>query len=186
MEQMRKKFSGDQGLYNPSLMGSDLHIPGIPVGTTFESRAECANKGIHTRAFAGIVGKLSEGAKSICVSSSYEDDKDLGDFLIYTGTGGKPDSFSSSGPQVEDQSFEHHDNAVLKLSCETSKPVRVVRGPNPNSAYAPASGYRYDGLYVVEKAYMHKGKSGFYVCRFELRRLPGQPPIRRKPAVRKQ
>ena len=31
------------------------------------------------------------------------------------------------------------------------KPVRVVRGFKSNSRYAPFEGYRYDGLYQVEK-----------------------------------
>jgi hypothetical protein len=84
-------------------MGSNLNVEGVTVGATFESRyvlhptdsnsrrisfvtfmicrAECADKGIHRKAFAGIVGTLSDGAQSICVSSTYEDDEDRGEFL---------------------------------------------------------------------------------------------------------
>ncbi|KIM44219.1 hypothetical protein M413DRAFT_443244 [Hebeloma cylindrosporum] len=180
MEQMRKRFSQDTDLYNPRLMGSDPRfgdIPGVRVGATFETRADCAAKGIHKALVAGISGSATEGARSICVSSAYEDDKDEGDTITYTGTGGKRDSFSGDGPQVSDQTFEHRDNAALKRSCETGKPVRVVRGPNPQSKYASVSGYRYDGLYIVKKAYMSKGKRGLDVCRYELQRVPGQPAI---------
>ncbi|KAI0661898.1 hypothetical protein C8Q70DRAFT_961143 [Cubamyces menziesii] len=39
----------------------------------------------------------------------------------------------------------------LKVSAYTKKPVRVIRGYKSSSDFAPAQGYRYDGLYVVEK-----------------------------------
>ncbi len=68
---------------------------------------------------------------------------------------------------TSDQSFEHQHNRALQvrvlllnaslqidgnqISAETKRPVRVIRGPNKHSKYAPAAGYRYDGLYVVEK-----------------------------------
>jgi hypothetical protein len=38
-----------------------------------------------------------------------------------------------------------------QMSVSSKKPVRVVRGWNGNSKWAPAHGYRYDGLYIVEK-----------------------------------
>ena len=53
-------------------------------------------------------------------------------------------------------------NAALRLNAETGKPVRVVRGPKLQGAHGTSSsggGYRYDGLFSVEKA--------------ELVRLPG-------------
>ena len=43
------------------------------------------------------------------------------------------------------------DVMVLQRSSETRKPVRVIRGYKLHSPYAPAEGYRYDGLYTVEK-----------------------------------
>ncbi len=43
------------------------------------------------------------------------------------------------------------DAMVRQRSSETKKPVRVIRGPKLRSPYAPAEGYRYDGLYTVEK-----------------------------------
>ncbi|KAL1739208.1 PUA-like domain-containing protein [Schizophyllum fasciatum] len=68
-------------------------------------------------------------------------------------------------------------NASLKKSCETKRPVRVIRGFKLDSVYAPAEGYRYDGLYTVEKAYRERGLQGFLVCKFALKRVPGQPPL---------
>jgi len=147
------------------------------VGAIFSTRAECHAVGLHNRMFAGISGTIQDGAYSIVISKGYEDDEDCGEFISYTGTGGRPESFSSSGPQTSDQTFDHHDNMVLKISTETQRPVRVIRGPNEGSMYAPVSGFRFDGLYRVEKAYMRKGRSGFAICKYELRRLPGQPPL---------
>ena len=70
-------------------------------------------------------------------------------------------------PRVtRDQNFEHQHNRALQvrgllyasshidgiqISAETKRPVRVIRGPNRHSKYAPEAGYRYDGLYRVEK-----------------------------------
>ncbi|TFL05365.1 PUA-like domain-containing protein [Pterulicium gracile] len=66
------------------------------------------------------------------------------------------------------------------------KPVRVIRNKIHDSAvlkraagaqWKPAEGCRYDGLYRVVNAYTAIGKAGFWVCRFHLERLEGQPPI---------
>lgn len=63
----------------------------------------------------------------------------------------------------------------IKKSAQTKKPVRVIRGYKLPSKYAPVEGYRYDGLYVVEKAWMAKGLTkGLLVCRYAFRRLEGQ------------
>lgn len=56
-----------------------------------------------------------------------------------------------TAPQSGDQSFEHKLNKTLKASADTKNPVRVVRGYKLPSEYAPKEGYRYDGLYLVEK-----------------------------------
>ncbi|EJD47651.1 hypothetical protein AURDEDRAFT_102357 [Auricularia subglabra TFB-10046 SS5] len=70
----------------------------------------------------------------------------------------------------------------MKKSVETKNPVRVIRGYRLQSEWAPASGYRYDGLYRVEKAWMEQGlnQGGFQVCKFALKRIDGQPPLRRR------
>ena len=41
----------------------------------------------------------------------------------------------------------------------------------------PSFGYRYDGLYKVERAVYERGASGFMVWKFALSRLPGQDPL---------
>lgn len=57
------------------------------------------------------------------------------------------------------------------------KPVRVVRNYKlrKHSKYAPADGNRYDGIYKVVKYYPERGKSGFIIWRYLLRRDDPEP-----------
>ncbi|KAH8094513.1 PUA-like domain-containing protein [Cristinia sonorae] len=158
------------------------HIPGVPVGTTFASRSECMHSGVHPVMMAGIYGSPTDGAYSIVLSGGYEDDEDKGDTLTYTGMGGRQKKNAlgkriTNGPQVSDQSFNHSSNRSLLTSYENGKPVRVTRGSQLNSIFAPAEGYRYDGLYRVTNAELERGKTGFRMCRFTLERIPGQDPL---------
>ncbi|KAK7443495.1 hypothetical protein VKT23_015668 [Stygiomarasmius scandens] len=147
----------------------------IHVGQTFKSREELTQTRVHIPHIQGIHGTMEDGAYSIVLSGKYED-RDQGDFIIYTGTGGQADGYGN-GPQVKDQTFDHPMNGSLCRSKEIGGLVRVIRGSHIGSKYAPVSGYRYDGLYTVTKHYMSKGQSGHQVCLFELKRKPGYPPI---------
>ncbi|KAF5319596.1 hypothetical protein D9619_008683 [Psilocybe cf. subviscida] len=190
----RQRFMNDPRLYDPGFTEADPrfgNIQGIPVGTKFASRfgtkalgskklvRECSAKGVHPAVVAGISGNIKDGAYSIVLSGGYEDDIDDGDFFYYTGTeievdfvaGGQGNAYAGGGKQVEDQTFNHKDNAALKRSEETGRPVRVTRGFELKSKFAPTQGYRYDGLYIVEKAYLAKGPHGYDICRYELRFL---------------
>jgi len=160
-------------------------IPGIEPGSVFSNRKACADAGVHCVILQGIHGSPTRGAYSVCLSGVYEDDKDDGEFFIYTGTGGKEDAFSSSSEHVLDQSFKNPYNRSLKISAESKQPVRVVRGANKYSKWAPTTGYRYDGLYLVIQPYFGRNKSGHLVCKFKFQRLPGQPPIPEKPTASK-
>jgi len=176
---MRMKLMQDSSLYGHSLdfkaeamlKGRYGPIPGIEPGTTFEKRKDCAAAGVHAVGYAGIHGSASGGAYSVCLSGQYEDDKDEGDFFIYTGTGGQRDSYQGDKKHVGDQTFGHPSNASLLKSIELKRPVRVVRGYKSNPRWAPPSGYRYDGLYIVEDAYYAEGISGHKVCKFEFRKM---------------
>ncbi|KAI0365226.1 hypothetical protein BV20DRAFT_954754 [Pilatotrama ljubarskyi] len=160
-------------------------IPGIPVGTWWETRQACSVDAVHAPWVAGISAG-PQGAYSVALSGGYEDDVDLGEAFTFTGSGGrdlkgtkdKPKNLRTA-PQSCDQSFENPFNRALKKSCETKKPIRVIRGYKLDSQFAPAEGYRYDGLYTVEKAWMERGlnEGGFLVCKFALKRLPGQAPL---------
>ncbi|KAL7279968.1 hypothetical protein ACG7TL_006379 [Trametes sanguinea] len=147
------------------------------------SRLFLHHSSVHSGILAGIAGSKHEGCYSVVLSGGYEDDKDEGYRFVYTGCGGrdtKDGEKPREGPQTCDQSWENSRNMSLKVSARTKKPVRVVRGYKSSSDFAPAQGYRYDGLYVVEKAWMDVGKSGYQVCKFLLKRLPDQPPIPRR------
>ncbi|KAI0801289.1 hypothetical protein C8Q74DRAFT_1454658 [Fomes fomentarius] len=151
--------------HNPKTYGA---IPGIAVGTWWETRKACSDDAVHAPWVGGIaVGP--EGAYSVALSGGYEDDVDLGEAFTYTGSGGRDLKGSKnnpknlrSAPQSKDQDFDNNFNAALLKSSETKKPVRVIRGFKLDSSYAPSEGYRYDGLYTVEK------------------RLPGQTPLARE------
>ncbi|KAL4066749.1 PUA-like domain-containing protein [Scleroderma yunnanense] len=145
------------------------HIPGYPVYSTFKSKEALGKAGVHVQRQAGIHGDPSDngGAFSICLSEGYEDNVDNGEKITYVGSGGQ----DGSGEQIEGQSFDHNPNRSLLVSSQTRRPVRVVRGKSNNSFYSPESGYRYDGLYVVDEAYMQTGKKGFQMCTFKLRRI---------------
>ncbi|KDR85022.1 hypothetical protein GALMADRAFT_233591 [Galerina marginata CBS 339.88] len=168
--------------HNPKTYGP---IPGVAVGTWWVTRAGCSADAIHAPWVGGISGG-SQGAYSVALSGGYDDDVDLGYAFTYTGSGGRdlkgtknaPKNLRTA-PQSSDQTFDHNFNKMLLRSCESKKPVRVIRGFKVKSQYAPSEGYRYDGLYRVEKAWLEKGLNpkGYLVCKFIFKRLEGQPPL---------
>jgi len=183
------RYSGNQlgkRVNDPKTYG---HIPGVPVGTWWETRAECSTDAVHAPWVGGISGSSIDGAWSVALSGGYDDDVDAGTGFTYTGAGGrdlkgtkKDPKNLRTAPQSSDQSFENPMNKALQVSAETGLPVRVIRGFKLKSAYAPATGYRYDGLYIVKKAWMEKGLNpkGYLVCKYAFLRVPGQSPIPRR------
>ncbi|KAL0949551.1 hypothetical protein HGRIS_009601 [Hohenbuehelia grisea] len=144
------------------------HIPGVKVGTTWETRIDCSNAGVHSYWQSGISGTKDDGAYSIVVAGGYED-RDEGKIIHYTGQGG----FIKKGGenvQVRDQEWKSG-NLALRVSLRTGKPVRVVRGFQAKTIHAPSAGYRYDGLYKVVAAEEKQQKSGFMICKFTLEKL---------------
>ena len=113
------------------------HISGYPEGASFDSRAALSEAGVHRPTMAGISGSQGEGADSIVLSGGYEDDEDLGDEVVYTGHGGRD---AESRRQVAHQRLTKGNLALAHSSIE-GLPVRVVRGANLGSPYAPGSGY---------------------------------------------
>lgn len=121
---------------------------------------------------AGISGSKDDGADSIVISGGYEDDSDSGDVIIYTGAGGQDDK----GRHIADQQLVRGNLALAKSEID-GLPIRVIRGADKKNPYAPDSGYRYDGLYIVDSHWHEIGKSGFLVYRFKLVKLdPALPP----------
>ncbi|KAJ4486188.1 PUA-like domain-containing protein [Lentinula aciculospora] len=160
-------------VHDPKKFGA---IPDVEIGTWWETRQGCSADSIHAPWVAGISGG-PDGAYSVALSGGYDDDVDEGYAFTYTGSGGRdlkgtktaPKNLRTA-PQSSDQSFDNSYNAALKRSSETKKPVRVIRGFKSKSNYAPTEGYRYDGLYIVESAWMEKGLNpkGYLVCKYKV------------------
>lgn len=152
-------------------------ISGINEGATFTSYVELNKSRIHTPTQAGIAGSQKEGADSIVISGGYEDDQDFGDEIVYTGHGGR----DGSGKQIADQTLTRGNLALAKNEID-GLPIRVIRGAHKGNPFAPASGYRYDGLYRVDSHWSETGKSGFKMYRFRLLKLndalPPKAPIK--------
>jgi predicted restriction endonuclease len=139
--------------------------PNVQVEQIFPSRKALVAANLHRSIQHGIDGNGSEGVAAIVLSGGYEDDVDLGDEIIYTGHGGND---PVTKKQIEHQSWESHGNKGLVVSKIRSLPVRVIRGFNHNSVFAPSSGYKYGGLFKVVDNWEEIGRSGYQICRFKL------------------
>ncbi|KAG1750711.1 PUA-like domain-containing protein [Suillus lakei] len=157
--------------------------PGAPFGTTWKNRVECFEAGVHRQIEPGIHGIQEEGAFSIVVSGQYKDDKDYGDKILYTGSGGRKLD-DRTREQTCDQLWSDTGNEALRKSSHTRKPVRVIRGFELDSEFSPWEGFRYDGLYICKRAWKEKNRDGYYdICRYIMERIPGQPPLRRRTSI---
>ncbi|KAJ7536331.1 hypothetical protein O6H91_12G065100 [Diphasiastrum complanatum] len=157
------------------------HVPGIEVGDQFYFRIELCIVGLHRPLQAGIDAihaKDSEYgipvAASIVASGGYEDDLDTGETLIYTGQGGN--NYKGDRRQQKHQRLEKG-NLALANSCRKGLPVRLIRGCNDTGSSPTGKIYSYDGLYKVARFWLDMGLSGYGVYKFQLHRLPGQPPL---------
>ena len=147
--------------------------PGVHVGQQFVDRLELRGAGVHLPLQAGISGTKAEGADSIVVSGGYGDDRDFGDYILYTGVGGKK---AGSPQQISDQTVDAPGNAGLLTSMIQGLPVRVTRGAYKSSPFAPPAGYRYAGLFLVTEFNPRVGADGFHIVQFRLDRVPEQEP----------
>lgn len=139
-------------------------ISGSMIGANYSDRASLAKSGIHRPLQAGISSSKSEGADSIVLSGGYEDDEDLGDIIIYTGQGGQD---KVTKKQIRDQKLTRG-NLGLAISCQQGLPVRVVRGAGHDSPLSPSAGYRYAGIFRVERFWHEPGLAGHQVYRYRL------------------
>ncbi|XP_067658495.1 uncharacterized protein [Haliotis asinina] len=156
-------------------------VPGVEIGTVWNYRIDCSRDGVHRPTVAGI-HRGEEGAYSVALSGGYDDNIDLGECFTYTGEGGRDLKGTASNPknlrtapQSKDQTLTNG-NLALSKNCENGNPVRVIRGYKLDSPFAPEEGYRYDGIYTVEKFWNTTGLSGFGVWKFALRRCKDQAP----------
>uniref|UniRef100_A0A8D3DDP9 E3 ubiquitin-protein ligase UHRF n=1 Tax=Scophthalmus maximus TaxID=52904 RepID=A0A8D3DDP9_SCOMX len=167
-------------------------IPGVPVGSLWKFRVQVSESGVHRPHVAGIHGRSNDGSYSLVLAGGYEDDVDDGNEFTYTGSGGRDLSGNKrTAEQSCDQTLTHMNRAVA-LNCNVpvndkngaesknwreGKPVRVVRSckGRKHSKYCPEEGNRYDGIYKVVKYWPAKGKSGFLVWRYLLKRDDDEP-----------
>ncbi|RDX68712.1 E3 ubiquitin-protein ligase ORTHRUS 2, partial [Mucuna pruriens] len=150
---------------------------GLLVGESWNDRLECRQWGAHFVPVGGIAGQSDRGAQSVVLSGGYVDDKDHGEWFLYTGSGGKDLSGNKRTNKSHsfDQKFEKY-NRALQVSCLQGYPVRVVRShKEKRSSYAPETGVRYDGIYRIEKCWQITGIQGFKVCRYLFVRCDNEP-----------
>ena len=142
-------------------------IPNHPVGILFADRRELSAAKVHRPPQAGISGSKTDGADSIVLNGGYVDDEDYGDAIVYTGHGGQ----DGGRKQVRDQELTDSGNWALKISYEEQLPVRVIRGPKGDPQWSPATGYRYDGLYLIDRYWPNTGIDGYRIWSYRLERI---------------
>ncbi|QJC56232.1 hypothetical protein HC248_01534 [Polaromonas vacuolata] len=142
------------------------HLEDVSVGDSFVNYKAMNKVGVHRSSMGGISGRAKDGADSVVISGGYENDSDQGDVIVYTGQGGR----NKGGKHDKDQTLTLG-NAALVQNLLNAQPVRVIRGEDRKNSFAPASGYRYDGLYRVESYWSEKRVDGFAIWRFRLEQL---------------
>ncbi|CAL5219145.1 g922 [Coccomyxa viridis] len=165
--------------FGPIPPEADPRGQGVKVGEFWKDRLDCRQWGAHFPHVAGIAGQSGQGAQSVVLSGGYEDDKDEGEWFLYTGSGGRDLSGNKRVSKVQsfDQTFDKMNKALL-LSCEKGLPVRVVRShKEKRSAYAPGEEQpvRYDGIYRIVRAYRKPGAQKQLVCRYLFIRCDNEP-----------
>lgn len=145
------------------------HIEGVRVGQIFPDRRALHDANVHQ----GLRQGIAPDGSLIILSGGYVDDLDEGDSILYTGEGQRD---PNTGRQIGHQTLTRGNRALVQ-QYQNGNPVRVNRGSRSESKYAPASGYRYDGLYRIDTYWNEQGIDGFNVWRYHLVRLEGQPPI---------
>ena len=152
--------SGNQSASNVGIIGE---IEGISEGQIFENRRELHDANVHR----GLMRGIGARGESIVLSGGYVDDNDFGDMIIYTGEGGRD---SNTGLQVSDQTLTGG-NLALYNHYREGNPVRVSRGSNADSEYAPPTGYQYGGLFRIENAWTDIGRDGYKIWRYKFVKL---------------
>jgi hypothetical protein len=143
----------------------------LKVGQWWPLQICALRDGAHGARMGGISGRKDDGAYSVVISgggSNTYEDRDLGDTVWYTGSGG----------HGADQPVTNV-NQALMTSCNTRRPVRVIRTAKADSDFAPSSGLRYDGLYDVVHYEQRPNRDGNLVWKFKLQRRSHQDSIRR-------
>lgn len=139
-------------------------IEGVAVGSIYKTREELRNVGIHKPLQGGISGSASEGAESIVLSGGYPDDQFYDGSVLYTGSGKRDDR---TGALIEDQELIGGNKALAK-SCDDGLPIRVIQALGVRRKQLPTQGYRYEGIYYIEKYSRVTGVDGYKIWQFHL------------------
>jgi len=153
------------------------YVAGICVNQRFYARSEMSCVGMHLMPVAGIeiISRDVTGlgipiAASIVCAGCYEDDKDSGDELIFTGEGGN--DLLGNKKQVAAQELRRGNEALVG-NIRLGLPVRVTRkNKDKHGIYGIV--LIFDGLYDVVEYWLEPGKEGHLVYRFRLVRCPEQ------------
>ena len=157
-------------------------VEGVKVGTVFGAgdyqrlgRQEMMESGFFRPFVTPEWCVPGVGCFAIVVNNDNGASTDMGDTILYAGSGGRRRGQNRTAPQSFDQDWSNVTNAALRLNYDLNKPVRVVRGPKLVGLHGTAKsggGYRYDGLYRVASAEMvRSSSSGLLTAMFELRKL---------------
>ena len=147
---------------------------GLANGAWFAWRMNAIFAGAHGASQAGVHGTATNGAYSVVIAGAYAGiDMDRGDRVGYSAPRGNQHESLSVAPG-------HTRSPPLDTSFASRRPVRVLRSHSGDAHWSPLEGLRYDGLYrVIARRSLQHDVYGPYT-RYELERLPGQPPIRRE------
>ncbi|XP_078046937.1 uncharacterized protein LOC144475185 [Augochlora pura] len=136
-------------------------IPEFPPGSWWGIRMDCSRDRVHDPFDKNIhIGPF--GVTSFCTSSiNSNEDIDLGNFLTLTG---------------QRYFDEKSDTDPLIKNYENQVPVRLIRSYNLLNEFAPKTGYRYDGLYIVANFWIAVNPDSTKYYKFALLRLTNQDP----------
>lgn len=126
--------------------------------------------GAHGAAQGGIYGEAGKGVYSIVLSGgNHYSDVDSGDTIWYSGTDSKDETPTENTRRMLE---------TLETPPPLRQPVRVIRSWNlrKENPYRPQRGFRYDGLYDVQRSKVLDGSKAIHA--FYLVRRDRQDPIR--------
>lgn len=136
-------------------------ISGFPSGSWWGIRMDCSRDRIHDP-FDENIQNGPFGVTSICTSNvNLNEDVDLGNFLTVTG------QKFSIGASEKDPLIKNYKNQI---------PVRLIRSYNLFNEFAPKTGYRYDGLYIVTNFWIGVNTDSIKYYKFALLRINDQEP----------
>ncbi|KAG7197013.1 hypothetical protein KM043_017549 [Ampulex compressa] len=134
-------------------------ITGFPPGSWWGIRMDCSRDRVHDP-FDEDIQDGPFGATSVCTSSTnIKEDVDFGDFLTLTG-----------------QIYLHgqYTREPLVQNYQQLTPLRLIRSYNRLNEFAPKTGYRYDGLYLVIGSWIGISLDTTKYHKFALKRIFGQ------------